>query len=699
MFFTLKMAKLLNFTSERNSGKTFIFAKSFYLKLQMTRIFTLLVFFLCFIFSLKAQQRSQKDTIRQLQEVVVTYQADKLTPITFQNLSAPFLKAKSIGQEPSFLLSETPSVTVYSDAGNTQGYSYFRMRGIDQTRINMMLDGVPINEPEDQGAYFSNYPDIFNSVSKIQVQRGVGTSKNGVASYGGSIQLFSPNLYDSTYATVGLSYGSFNSLRAFGEYNSGIKNKKAMYVRASEIYSDGYKYHSSNHSQSVFVSSGLFYDKTTWKLNLLAGHQQNGLAWLGVADSLIAVDRRINANPAAEKDNFTQCLAQLQSHAQFNDFSSLESSIYYTFLKGNYGFDLNSFLGFPSTDELYNYAFRSNLVGFFSNYTFSKNNFNWTSGIHGNTYNRRHTGSEKTAGQLYVNNGYKNEISLFTKADYKINCFTIFADIQYRYASFDYKGSVALDKMSWHFLNPKAGLSFEVKPNAVFYYSIGSTGREPTRNDMFGGNDDLLADSTGNALISVKSPEYVIDHELGFRKTSANLSFNLNAYYMDFQNEIVLDGKFGPNGLALTNKVERSFRTGAEAGITYKLNTNFTLINNSSFNYSRIKEQKEIFTPILTPPLIINQEVVYAKGSFLMSLSGRYQGSSFIDFANETTLKSYVLLNARLQYRKNGFEATLFLNNLTNTHYFNNGYVEYDGSKKLFVQAPFNTCLSLKYSF
>ena len=96
----------------------------------------------------------------------------------------------------------------------------------------MTLDGVPLNEPEDQGAYFSNYPDILNSVSKIQIQRGVGTSKNGVASYGGSVQLFSPNLADSTKTTFGLGYGSFNSLRVFGEYNSGIKNKKA--VRAKQ---------------------------------------------------------------------------------------------------------------------------------------------------------------------------------------------------------------------------------------------------------------------------------------------------------------------------------------------------------------------------------------------------------------------------------------------------------------------------------
>lgn len=647
---------------------------------------------------LVAQDTLQRDTTKTLLEVIITYQADKLTPITFQNISSNDLKTKSTGQEPSYLLSETPSITNYSDAGNSQGYSYFRLRGIDQTRINMTLDGVPLNEPEDQGSYFSNYPDILNSVSKIQIQRGVGTSKNGVASYGGSVQLFSPNLYDSSKTTFGLGYGSFNSLRAFGEYNSGIKNRKALYVRASQIYSDGYKYNSSNNSQSVFISGGLFHNKSTWKMNLLAGHQQNQLAWLGVSDSLISIDRQTNANKN-ERDQFTQCLAQLQNNWRPTNSSSVQSSIYYTFLKGNYDFNLNGFLGLPTTSELYNYAFQSNLMGFFSNYTFSKKRFNWTTGVHANIYHRRHLGSERTLGQLYQNTGYKNEASIFTKADYTFKRFTLFADIQYRYATFDYKGTVALDKMDWYFVNPIAGLSIEVNQKSVIYYSIGGTGREPTRNDMFGGNDDLLADSLGNPIVSIKTPEYVVNQELGLRFQSSRLNFNLNLYYMDFENEIVLDGKFGPNGLALTNKVEQSLRTGVELSITYKVSKHFSLINNSSFNYSRIKEQNEMFTPILTPPLIINQEVVYLNKGLSVAVSARCQDKSYIDFANTSTVKSYFLLNARVSYDIKSFQFCFLVNNITNSKYFNNGYVDFDGSKKYFVQAPTNVYASIKYSF
>jgi len=663
--------------------------------LKNTILFIILLFAAV---QLKAQATLKRDTTHLIKEVVVTYQADKLTPVTFQNISGKDLKAKSTGQEPSYLLLETPSITVYSDAGSSQGYSYFRMRGIDQTRISISLDGVPLNEPEDQGAYFSNYPDIMNSVSKIQIQRGIGTSKNGVASYGGSVQLFSPNLYDSTYTTIGIGYGSFNSHRIFGEFNSGIKNNKAFYVRASQVYSDGYKYNSSNNSQSVFMSGDLIYDKSTFKINALVGHQQNQLAWLGVSEALIEKDRRTNLD-SNERDNFTQLLVQLQHVWHPNTTSSVQSSVYYTYLNGHYGYNENAYLGLPTTNELYDYAFLSNLIGLFSNYTYSKGSFNWTTGINGSMYNRRHIGSLNTYGQLYENTGYKNELDVFTKADYTINKLTLFADIQSRYATFDYHGDVPLSKMNWYFINPKAGLSFEVNNHSTLYYSIGRTGREPTRNDMFGGSDNLLADSLGHAIVAVNAPEYVVDQELGLRYQSHKINLNLNFYYMSFKNEIVLNGQLGPNGLALTNEVDRSFRTGAELSVNYKIDENFRLINNSSYNYSLIKERNESFTPILTPSVIINQEVTYMRKKVLVGLSARFQSQSFIDFANTAQINQYAILNARAQYDIKGFEFDIFVNNITNTKYFNNGYVDTDGTKKYFVQSPTNFYTSVKYTF
>jgi iron complex outermembrane receptor protein len=644
-----------------------------------------------FVLSVNAQ-----DTLKAIE---VIYQANGRTPVTYQNIGSKVLDDKNTGQEPSFLLSETPSITVYSDAGNTQGYSYYRLRGMDQTRVNTTLDGMPLNEPEDQGAYFSNYPDVMNSVSKIQIQRGVGTSKNGTAGYAGSVQLFAPDLTEKEKTTFGVGYGSYNSFRAFGEYQSGMKNRKSLYVRASQVYTDGYKYHSANNSQSVFISGGLFYDKSTWKINVMAGHQQNDMAWLGVADSLIKKDRRSNANAKDEKDNFFQGLIQLQNSWQLSKKSVINTSVYYTTLKGNYDFDINNYIGMPSDGSLFNYAFQSNFAGLFSNYTLSTEHMKWTTGIHGNVYDRQHLGSDNVLGELYKNKGYKKEGSAFSKIEYTVDKINLFADVQYRTTSFDYKGSVPFDKLSWQFLNPKAGISVDVSPHTNVYYSIGRTGREPTRNDMFGGNDDLTADSTGHAMLYNKDAEYVTDHELGIRLHTDDLNVQFNGYYMNFNNEIVLNGKIGPNGLVLTDNVKSSYRTGLELSAAYHLQKYFILTNNSSFNYSRIKEQTSTFTPVLTPALIINQEVAYERNHLGVALSGRYQGKSFVDFANDVSLDDYVLLNARAHYTLKHYEVSVFVNNITNAKYINNGYVEGDGTRKYFVQAPTNFYIAFKYSF
>jgi iron complex outermembrane recepter protein len=654
---------------------------------------------LCFAcLPVSAQTEAPLDTVRRLAGIEVSYQADKRAPLTFLNLQNRALEARSTGQEPAFLLAETPSVTAYSDAGHTQGYAYFRLRGIDQTRINMTLDGVPLNEPEDQGAYFSNYPDILNSIDRLQIQRGVGTSKNGAASYGGSIQLFSPNLHEARRTVLGAGYGAFNTMRAFAEYNSGVHKQKALYARVSQIYSDGYKYNSANNSRSMFVSSSLFSDKSVWKINLLAGNQRNQLAWLGVSDSLIAIDPRTNAN-RNERDHFTQCLVQLQNSRQVGRFSTLQSSVYYTFAGGNYDFNLNGFLGLPETGELYNYAFQSGLYGFFGNYIWAKNDFSITTGLHGNAYQRRHTGSEKTLGRLYRNTGYRKELSAFGKVEYRLGDFTLFADLQYRYTDFNYRGAVSLAPFAWRFFNPKAGASYALNRRALFYYSLGGTGREPTRNDLFGGNDDLLADSLGRPLIAIKNPESVTDQELGFRFQSEKTALNLNAFYMDFRDEIVLDGKFGPNGLALTNAVEKSFRAGLEFSLTQQISRRLDWIGQASLNYSRIRAEAQRFSPILTPRFILHQELLFHTGAWQVAASVRYQDRAFIDFANTVQVDAYWLANARIQYAYKRYRFSVFANNFTNTRYFNNGYVDFDGTAKYFVQAPANFYFSIQYSW
>jgi len=665
--------------------------------------YMLLSFFVLFNCSYSEAQNDtiphSLDTIK-IQEATIIgfYRADGNAPATFKNLDLKDLDQFSYGQEPSLLLSRTPSVNVYSDAGNFIGYSYFRMRGIDQTRVNMTLDGMPLNESEDQGVYFSNYPDFFSSVNSVQIQRGVGTSTNGTASYAGSLNFESPSLFGDTILEVSASYGSYNSYRAFAEYASGKRKNFGIYIRASHLHTDGFKDHSGNNSQSFFTNAGFFKNKHIFKLTMFAGNQRNQLAWIGSPLDSLKKNLHYNAD-SDEKDHFFQAFAKINYIYSINENSNISSCIYYNHLKGNYDFDLNNFLNLPHTNDMYNYAFAHQMVGGFINYSLRIHNLRIYAGANGNTFHRKHTGSERTLGNLYTNTGYKNDASMFTKLTYTLQKLTVFGDLQYRHTEFDYKGDVKFNKICWNFINPRIGLSYKITDHAEVYYSFGKTSREPTRNDIFRGEDNLLADSLGSPMIGVTRSEQVMNHELGYKLNRHSLHVNINCYYMKFANEIVLNGEYGPNGLPLHSNVAKSFRSGIEFDIDVPLTKNLGLSNNSNFSFNRIEEEHVTFQPVLTPNLIINQSVYFKLKSFYISLSGRYQKASYIDFANQYNIPEFYCLSSRISYTFGKITISLWLDNLTNKKIYNQGYIGPNGNPLYFVQAPINYFTSIKWNF
>ena len=272
------------------------------------------------------------------------YHAQTGSPVSYTEMDEDFLEDQIFGQEPSFVLAKSPGVTMYTDSGSQNGYSYFRLRGIDQTRINMTLNGVPLNEPEDQGVYFSNYPDFLSSVGSIQIQRGAGLSQNGSASYAGSIQFRVKELSEPSYGKVDLTYGSFGSRRVGAEYNSNDSEAINWFVRGSSVQSNGFKHRSANESESIFASTTITYENSEWKLTGFSGQQRNQLAWLGVSESELEVNPKTNAN-SEEDDEFSQTLLILNQKQEFTHFV-LNSGVYYNTLEGNYDFDLNNFLDF-----------------------------------------------------------------------------------------------------------------------------------------------------------------------------------------------------------------------------------------------------------------------------------------------------------------------------------------------------------------
>ena len=343
-----------------------------------------------------------------LGDVVITgVRADSKTPISQKTIFKSSIDSTYQGEELPIQMDKTPSVTSQSDGGHPNGYTTFRLRGIDQTRINMTLNGVPLNEPEDQGVYTSNYPGFTNNIKSMQIQRGVGTSSNGVASYAGSINFESQNGTQKK-TEIDLGGGSWNTQRINVSNSTGLSKKGfALFTDLSAYRTDGYKYHSGGSGYSFFASGGYYGQKDIIKLTGFIGNAKNKMAWLAVSDSTIKSDRRTNANTNGDNDNFTQSLVQLQHMRVINRNSKITNTVFYNRLDGVWDLSLES-LG-AGTDKI-KYQLGSNFGGAISNYNYTKDNLRIDIGVSGNQYARTHSGSiyPDTKELLYKNTGSKN---------------------------------------------------------------------------------------------------------------------------------------------------------------------------------------------------------------------------------------------------------------------------------------------------
>jgi len=637
---------------------------------------------------LSAQDTIKQDTIKSIvltDIAVVGVRSDANTPISQKTISSNDIAKTYHGQEMSFILDKTPSITSQSDGGQPNGYTTFRMRGIDQTRINMTLNGVPLNEPEDQGVYFSNYPNFALNIKSLQIQRGVGTSANGTASYGGSLNFEGKTGVDKE-SLLQVGYGSFHTKRANLTYGSGLdSNGFAFYTGLSAYKTDGYKYNSGGSGHSVFVSGGYYGSKHMVKFTGFTGRSLNQMAWLAVSDSMINVDPRTNFNPEGENDDFTQSFGQLQYVYAINNNSTVTTTAYYNRLIGKWGL-------FVLPVDLLVFDLSSNFYGVMSNYHYESNKISINLGVHGNGYNRTHMGHiDGTLDYLYTNTGYKTDYSSYGKISYTLGKFNLYTDLQVRHVGFSYRGDTTMNPLSWNFFNPKGGITYNASKNVNYYFSVGQSHREPTRTDMFGGQDNLIS-------LNIITPEQVIDYELGSNLNFKSFKMQYNAFYMDFKNEITLLGVLGSNGLPLMMNVSKSFRSGLELDATYKINEAFVLTNSSSYNYSHIKGDAVEYSPLYTPSFISNLGIEFMHEGVYMGLMVKYQSKSYINSDNTATIPEYLLFNANLGYTYKHYSIDLQLINLTNSTYYTSGY-SYGGTKYLYVNAPLSGYLTLKAAF
>ena len=643
----------------------------------------ILLLIMMFIASFTFAQDSIKKKQITLSDIEVTgVRTDANTPISQKTLTKGDISKTYQGQEMSYILDKTPSIISQSDGGHPNGYTTFRMRGIDQTRINMTLNGVPLNEPEDQGVYFSNYPNFATNIKSMQIQRGVGTSANGTSSYGGSINFEDKSGVDKEF-TSQVGYGSFNTQRLNVGYGSGIKNKLAFYTGLSAYQSDGYKYNSGGSGYSAFISGGYYCNKNVIKFTGFTGKALNKMSWFAVSEDDIKKDPRTNYNPVGENDNFSQSFAQLQYVRRINRNSTLTTTGYYNHLDGVWGM-------FVSPTDLMKFKLSSNFLGVMQNYHLDINKLTLNIGIHANKYERNHRGSIDTL-NLYKNTGYKSDYSAYTKVGYKLGKFSLFGDIQVRNVGFSYVGDSIMKPLNWTFFNPKGGITYNYCQHISYYFSVGQSHREPTRNDMFGGQDNLVT-------LNIITPEQVTDYELGSNLKFNKLIVQYNAYYMDFKNEITLLGALGSNGLPLMTNVKNSFRSGLELDLNYKPIKNITITNSSNYSYCRIQGDNKEYQPLYTPNLIINQGIEYNYKGFIVGALAKYHSKSYINSDNTLTTPDFLIFNANVSYSYKQYSISLQGINITDKKYYTSGY-GVGSDKYFFVNSPMSGYVTLKATF
>ncbi len=652
---------------------------------------------------------ARRDSAATLEAVTVNaIRARGEAPISATTLTLDQIERRHFGQDIPLLLQGTPSLTAYSETGGPWGYSYIRLRGVDQSRINLSLDGIPLNDPEDQVLYFADFPDRANSIHSIQIQRGVGTSAPGTASYGGSINFQTiPLLTARQNAELQLQGGSFGSRRASAEYSTGpLPGGLTLYGRVSALQSEGYRHHSGTEGRSAFLSAAHVGARHVLKLTAIAGLFADTLAYVGASRTQLATDRRFNALRADEVDRFGEQVVSLSYTRQLGA-SSLASTVYRISASGDYDVCVDVDCSVANA-QLWNFNLDFRWYGATSVWTRELSRARVSLGVTGNTYERDHHAYARPdlAQALYFNTGHKDDGSFFGKLALDLtDRATLFGDLQLRHARFAYEpdanAGISETSIDWTFVNPKLGITFALPHDAEAYASFGLNSREPARSDMFAGFDNIDTSNAGfvGPLESVK-PERAHDAEAGVRLKGARWAGSINAFAMEFRNEILPVGALSYIGTPLRTNVPASWRRGIEAELTLQPNSRVDLGINATAMRSRIREFTDAASSVsyrntealMSPRFISGQRVsVAATRSLTLSLNSTYTSRAQLDNTGSAglTLPASWIGNASAEWRIRRQALTVHVNNVTNADAYGGGHVA-GGEARYFVVQPIN---------
>jgi len=674
------------------------------------------IYSICIFWTIKRFNFNKK----MLDEVSVNaIRAKTNTPIAFTNLNKQQIEKSNLGQDLPFLISSTPSVVTTSDAGAGIGYTGFRIRGTDPSRINVTINGIPLNDSESQGVWWVNMPDFASSLENIQIQRGVGTSTNGAAAFGASINLQTIGLNTKAYAITNNSVGSYNTLKNNIEFGSGlIDNKFTFDARLSRISSDGYIDRATSDLKSLYVQGTYFDDNSTLKGIIFSGNERTYQAWNGVPLIYLDSNRTFNSYTYEnEVDNYAQTHYQLHYSKNLNQKTTLNIAGHFTHGEGYYeqekldqdllDYNLSNIILTNDTITSTDLIRRKWLNNDFGGITFSvkhvKENLNLIFGGAANKYSGQHYGNiiwaEYASNGDYNHEYYRNiatkfDNNIYLKSNYKAsNNTSVFLDLQLRSLNYEFNGNdisgdIDRQEVNLEFFNPKFGLSHYLNKNQLFYASYAVANKEPNRADY--------VESSPN---SRPVHETLFDTEIGYKYQDKWLMFNLNFYYMDYDNQLIKTGEINDVGYFTSKNVKNSFRKGVEIESSYILNNKLSLSGNLTISENKLDtliqyvdnwdtgEQNQVvhentdlaFSPNLTWAANINYK--YNKNTNFL-LNTKYVGDQYIDntSSEKRMLESYMISNFQIDYH---FKSSIFtkakisflVNNLFDIEYVNNAWI------------------------
>lgn len=614
--------------------------------------------------------------------IVSAIRAEAATPVTKTDIAREEIEQQYHGQDIPMLLRDAPSINGYAESGvGGSGYSYITLRGVSPTRINFTLDGVPLSDSEDMGVYFVDFPDLARSLESIQIQRGVGTSTVGTPSLGGSVNLQSIDLAPEQRIQATLGGGSYGNRQASVGYHSGaLPGGFALYTRVSFLESDGFRDNSETDQRNLFFSGSKTVGDALLKLTGFSGKERMQSSYYAVDEETLQTDLRFNPLRPEERDEFGYDLAQLQYIRPLGENADLAASVYY---QRGYGW----FRLFSSANELREYGLDGMLVGSVFTHSRTRGPLTLNTGVHVNRFKRDHTRDNLAHGRRdYENYGEKGEANAFAKISYDTGRWNLYGDAQVRHASFDYHGDVEIDGVRWTFFNPKVGARYALSAQSSVYASAGLMTREPTRGDMFLGEDNPPVPLDPRAV----RPERLIDIEAGWAWRRADLELAANVYAMEYRNEIVATGEQSEVGLSIRRNAGRSFRRGIELDAAWQASPAIRLKTNATLSRNRIREWTQFLDvydaegnwtgsrpvhyrnveTILSPSVIVNQAVDFTPNArFSAGAVGRWVGRSYLDNTNSelTDAPAYFVMDANASYAVTSrMRVSLQVNNLLN---------------------------------